>query len=961
MLTWSFKKNGEITDGIYSIFLKDLAKYDAINNKLVTIKGESIPIGVSDADKLGGKTKDDYLLKEEVSINGEGVIKGDIYLDSNDYEEFVSQGLVRYIGQSSSPAINVSSENIIPNPINRGPGIEVNTLEIFKETTEMTIAVNGSRINLSRGNVKGSMSCYQNVHLVKGNLYEILINFNNDTLFTKKLTVLDMENNSIGTNINDTNSTLLKLYVKPEVTGMYKTRFILEPTSDISNIYNIDLYSWSVRVVDPNNFNYGDYLTYEEKGVKYTEIVTDIKTKDINYNPDNIYSNDAKNNLAFFSDSFDLVKYVSDTPGLSGFIKENNEDKEYFKSNNSIWVGDFKNLTVAQQNSWLTTTGSCSKTITADGILKLSRTAIDNIYPDLMVSFVQPKGVEKDNYYLISFWLEDLKGRWWFEVNTNSVSKKFMLPHTVDHGTNLHNDSHLGNTVVRRRVNLIVKSEGLDLGLSIYRENNNLRYPISLDDTISIKELSVKVLDSSVWKVITPTENNTYTEFLDWDSSDIMFIPDIPLGTILPNKPESSTDVNFLAVRNQIRTHFSILGEDSFLGSIGRKYKRNNIIKYTNRGIKLGVNNFIDYFNSPYSYVLLQTSYNKIRMHRDNLGKLQLIVSDPFAGVSYNYLQWGKQPTYFETTLAMRQRISHDLNTIPNMGIVSDINFLNYAGFYNHQVYCNINTKELDYKILSNKNTRENDISSCTINKNSEKIKQFTFNLANPNKNYKSIYKENLWLQLQNDKFATWVGRLEKAETGECTGIIKFTSETEFINVFLYRGTNTPKKIKSKSKPYFSIIQNLKEDLNISYGIIERTKGSLYFRDVNTPFKLAGNSISFNEDGINLHEYNYKNTNASINSEFNIFNGMPLSDNTVNGSNGVSEYNFYYGGFSIGCDKKSLANNTKVKRIKTGSKLKLTDMLISVKDTINSDVGIKYKLDNVTQNMLDNVTKDLLK
>lgn len=900
---WKFEVDGSITDGVNSVKFNELAKYNPTTQRVETISGEAIPISVTDSDKLGGEAKTSFLMKSELSVNGKGILSGNIDYNPSDVEEVVSQALTSYIGGGMHPTVPMVGMELLPNVAFD------NSNNVIVENAA-NVAVNNNKLRITKSTIDNPV-VYETVPLQAGKVYRVKLGrYNIGANVTTRLSVVNSSNVEIIGKTCTTEELLIDLGFSITEAGKYKVKITTYTT--VANI-GCEYYLYSCRQINIDALKYGQYVTYKDN-LMYTEVVTNVKSQPLTYDPTKTYTNAMYNNLAFFLDSFDLLQYISPTPGLSGFIKDANDvDVEYMKDVNGKWKGDFKSLTAGELTSYINLFGSGSKTVDGtSGLLTIQRTAIDNVTPTLKAS-INYTGVDAGGYYYISFYIEDIDGEWYADIYNGATTVRYFLSGYAA-GAGFYKNTLRENKTVR----LIVKSQGKPCVVNILRDNI-LNNPIALTDKISIKNLSVKALDASVWKVHTPDNKMESSPMLNWNSSDVMFMPNIDA------LPVNGSD------DNSIRFSYSMLGNGNFHGSTSNLtinkalvgnlqnalYESGEFIKFTDRGIKIyytGLGN-LNITNKNYS--VLHTAYNKVRIYRDEHGKKQLIVSDPISGVSTTLFQIA-----IDSTKRLKQDIKHDLLDQPSVTMLSLINkpvVTNpWAGY---QVYSRIN-KEQDSKALVNTNAK-NDMVHCgyVLNNNSTTTVGISYNTL-----WSHIRKEDITLAIPNIIYTTMEYGL---------GIAKTFTENENRKVLLYKGTNSARLIKTNFKPNLMINCNLNSIKVKKTQIVNSEFGKDKFYNLDAALggyvKPANAIVSLLDTGVALLEYNTSATDGNAGC-IEKFNAAPLPGTVGN--------DFWYHAFILG--NKTGSKFTTVKRPKASAKLNINNLLVSTNTTTNEVVGNKY-------------------
>ena len=917
---WNFTSDGYITDGVNSIKFSELTKYNPTTGRVEKIDGTAVPIGVTSADQLEGSTKSEFLMKSETSINGKGIISGSIDFNTNDMEEVVNTALVNYVGCGMHPNVPMTGLELLPN-------VTFDNANNVIVENAANVSVSANKLRVTKSTVDNPV-VYQNVTLEAGKVYRGKVTrYNVGANVTTMLSIVD----NGGTVLMSKTCAVADLVIDFGFTcvtgGVYKIK--LTTYSTVASV-GCEYYNHSVREIAVNALSYGQYVTYKDSnGIPYTDINTGIESKSLVYDPTISYSNAMYNNLAFVHDSFDLLQYIGSTPGKTGFIKDgSNNDIEYMKDANGKWIGDFKSLTVGEANSYISLFGSGSKSIDGtSGLLTVQRTAIDNVNPQLKIA-IPYTGVAAGGYYFIQFYIEDIVGEWYADIYNGSSTVRYYLTNAdpSDIGS-INGVTYKRNSFVESRtVRLVVKSQGLPCVVNILRDNI-LNNPIALTDKISIKNLSVKALDAAVWKVLTPANRFETSPMMDWKSSDVMALPN--QNTLIPNMVGLSNGVRFMT---------SVIGNGTVIGASGNWYKYKSLAGNTqgsiyndgeycvflNKGIRLHAGGLEMLNVATLDYSIYQTGYNKVRMYRDEFNKLQLIVSDPVSGVSQTLYQIAV------TNKVLKQDIKHDLYEAPNVVICSVLNRAPSNTFAaGYQVYAKTK-KDLDTKYGNNVNSYLD-------------MEQLAYNL-----NYNTMatsgadFKQH-YVQLKKD--ANSLTLPVSAYTAHEYGIGWFKSmcNNNFIKAVGHKGTNMPKILNSPFTPQLLINGCIHSTKNKKTILVNKLYGNDKFlvNDVTiTAYaKPTYSVVSLLDNGVAFMEYNTSTTDGNAGC-IEKFNAAPLQ--------GTVGSPVWYHTLMFGTTNGQTF--TTVKRPKPGSKLAISNLVVSSKTGTNSVVGNIYKATLINKN-----------
>lgn len=811
MSAWSFL-NDVISNGLHSIKFSQLVKFNPTSQAVETINGDPVPLLVANADKVGTSSEADLARKDYLSgMSGKAndFVSGSFGM--TDLVEEVASAFVNYTGRGNSNGLTTIGVELLPN-------VDFTSLNNITMTsgTGVSFASNELRMATNDGNV-----CSMTATLQAGKYYifKCTVTSGIGSIFVKNASAVDVD--GINGYVNGTRNTVFKCAAD----GVYT--FSMKNTNPTTTTM-VSFKSPSIKEVDVVNLAVGEYVTIPEtkandERTQVTLVKTGIPVKDINYNPANTYSNEAKNNLAFLYGTFDLLQYISTVPGKDGFVKDGSlVNLEYFRNTSGKYLGNFSDTDAASFNL----IGNSTKTITV-GNLNITRSATSGsceCYID------NTTGIGK--YLLLEISTGTLLGSWELEYG----------------GVNLQL-----NSMQRYYTNIA--------SLYTYGEQQTLRYLVktttnvsklriictsaALTDTINIKSISVKEIDTSVWSVVTPTVNETYGPTFKWDSMFIDILPRIKGGS-----PASTGDT---LLANSNRTHCSLFGETSFIGSTGilaqGKGSDKSFLEFGDKFLRFpsgtSVSGRCVFNHENFNYTLHIMSYDTVSMYRDNLGKLSLIAYDKANDACM---------MISEIATNHQQQIKHGLGTTPNIAYyINDGKLNSVAPYY----YCK--NKPVKTLPVSQGYDRDNKIDQCYFS------------------TVPTSYGETdsvLSLRLENE-YITWsyINPIVKRSIS----LIKCELNNQNRQFIKYQGTGLTFKLKPEFMPGMFILKPLKPTINSNMRIGLKDQGPdtmlIAASTADTAWEAqTSNAFRYENDGIVIKDNITYVTNDFISSGSYVFN-----------------------------------------------------------------------------------------
>ena len=792
MSAWSFL-NDVISNGLHSIKFSQLVKFNPTSQAVETINGDPVPLLVANADKVGTSSEADLARKDYLSgMSGKAndFVSGSFGM--TDLVEEVASAFVNYTGRGNSNGLTTIGAELLPN-------VDFTSLNNITMTsgTGVSFASNELRMATNDGNV-----CSMTATLQAGKYYifKCTVTSGIGSIFVKNASAVDVD--GINGYVNGTRNTVFKCAAD----GVYT--FSMKNTNPTTTTM-VSFKAPSIKEVDVVNLSVGEYVTIPEtkandERTQVTLVKTGIPVKDINYNPANTYSNEAKNNLAFLYGTFDLLQYISTVPGKDGFVKDGSlVNLEYFRNTSGKYLGNFSDTDATSFNL----IGNSTKTITA-GNLNITRSATSGsceCYVD------NTTGIGK--YMLL-------------EINTGTLLGSWELEYG---GVNLQ----LNTT--RRWV------DG-SAGSYLMGENQVLRYLVktttnvsklriictsaALTDTINIKSISVKEIDTSVWSIVTPTSNESYSPVFKWDNIHLEWIPKFLSGIATAT---TGNEVYY----NLNRQHSSLFGSASYIAAGGtfgdKRLGLAKCIEYGDNMLRFprGTDIPAMFANSEkFSYTLHMESYDTVCLYRDNHGKLSLIASDKASE---------KCMMISELSNRFQQQIKHGLGSMPNVGMVAnDGSFFNPNFLFIKNKPC----KSLPYAITYARD---------------QHIEQAGFCISDGSVGTFITQDSEMGLRME-DEYVSW--KLLVPTVKRSIGFIKLEVNNQHRMGIKYQGTASPFKIKTPFTPGGFLLKPLKatfayatrksiKDLHGS----DRWLVTNYAVDAATEF-TAANTFRYETDGL---------------------------------------------------------------------------------------------------------------
>lgn len=595
-IRWHFKSGGILSDGYgHDLTFSKLVKFE--DNAVRDIEGNTLPISVADADKLGGRDAVEFAGKDLLPATPNPICKvvsGSTALSNLVEENAYSQ--LQFIGQSNDIALPAIGDEKLPNTV-----FDTTDNVIIENDANISVADNVLRVNAETTDYPAG---YMEFDLDTGKVYTIKLTLGGAT---PALDIIDPDGGVLLSKITDSGTVIRT--IKPIKSGTHRFRMTMNSTEDDDTATFQDP---SVKEIDLPNLKHGNYYTVGEADALETEIVTEIPSKDINYDPEHNYSNEPKNNLAFIGDDFKLLQYIGPTVGESGFVKDGNgAEVEYFIDNDGNYIGDFD---VASDIDNYNIIGNTAKNHNStNNTMELTRSGDGG---NLEVYFDVDTDIGKK--LLVSLDVSDVVSPWFIYLGNKKLPVMLL------------GDTATDNRTIRFRMD----STDTVSRFRLVCESN------TADDKLVVTNITAKELDSSIWNDVTPIDNETSSPFYEWDNSEVEIVSDV-----------SAVDVTLF--------FSTLLGSKKIMrnneSTAALAYRSSTLKQFTNRGFILG-NYDASCNKKDINQLVRQNSFNRIRMHKDKYGVLSIVASDPVAGCSTGLC---------EGYSGVRHDIIHDLESVP--------------------------------------------------------------------------------------------------------------------------------------------------------------------------------------------------------------------------------------------------------------------------------------------------------
>lgn len=568
--TWSFDGNFIVSDTGERINISDLLIRGA-DGSVKDIYGNPISHSVINADKLGGMSASEFITVANIS-------KSSIPEFKTLYSSIALKNVINISNATLVGFTGLWNSNI-KLPSTGSELLDNNTLlsnnNIYFDT-KYSISVGVGNLNISSVD-NDSPNAEMLVTLTAGKKYYLTLKISgiagNVIVYNQELGISTP--NITMSNISGSNNFVLHV----TKSGIHRIRFTRHGTTGTTVISNLSIKETSLVT------NKGDYYTTIDAVSTYTVVNTGITSKSIHYNPNTKYSNTVGNNIVFLKDSFSILEYISNTPNLIGYIKDNNNVFLNFFNKNSLHVGDFNSIDDLAYYSY--TQYNSSVTFNNPSI------TYKRISNQLDSSFSYSNTVIPNSDMLFTIFIHDISGdNWYIKINDTEY------PIVNTGNTNIDND---------RLIRIYHKATGSNINFSIIsKDYNDTSY-------ITIGELNGYTLDSTVWKDVTPISNNDKT------------------STYLHHNTEST----FTSITNSTTgttgriCKISTLFENEVLDITNSMFTREHSeYEYMNNEIKLRDKTILNSKNVKYS--LLTRTYPYFYMYKSGNGKKSLIAYNPF-------------------------------------------------------------------------------------------------------------------------------------------------------------------------------------------------------------------------------------------------------------------------------------------------------------------------------------------
>ena len=568
MSQWRFK-DGKISDGQGSeIAFNELVKF--AEGAVRGINGDELPISLTDSEKLGGIPASQYASKAYVpasvtNINTTLRGKSEINPLSIKDEKVLGLTMVKYTGQNTDPYIPTMGEELFPN-------------STFENTDDIT-AGNDASLSVSGGvlTVNANDTDYPYAEMItstdlyKDHLYIIKMNMG---ATNPKIEVIDPDGNIIINKIGESGRNEV-LTLKANKDGKFKVRMYMNGGGDDDSA---TFSKPSFKELDIASLKHGNFYSLDKatSNVK-TTLITEVPSKDLHWSSTYTYSKEEKNNLAFFRNSFTLLKYINDEAGKSGILS-----KEYMVDGDGEYIGDFNKDTDVDA---FTAVGTQTVIKRDNDTLRIERKEDET---GKLEAYVEVD-IDKKGLFLLDFEIKYIGySDWHIYIDDVLVRKEYSDNSDTDREhmlivANLQNDKAK------------VKFVSTDV------DSNNTH--------LSIDNLRLKAIDPEVWEDITPKNTGEKTEIFKWDNAvyDIKSVTD----------PDASQSIFSTMLGKTIR-HIPMIDERN------TDYRYNSVRQFNNNGITFGSYSWgLNRINDKIVATIMY--FDKLVMEKTKNGSLYLI------------------------------------------------------------------------------------------------------------------------------------------------------------------------------------------------------------------------------------------------------------------------------------------------------------------------------------------------
>lgn len=828
-LQWHFDRLGNISDGLgHSVKFENIVKSE--NGTVTDINGNPLALSITSAAKLGNILPEEVMLKSDVTpnINTKNLVIGTKF-STTDKVNSVTTAVVNFTGQETSIAIGTIGSELLPNTT------FVNSTNVNSGNDAiLTTANNELRV---KPNTTGNPFGVMDFTMVAGKYYKLFVELAG---IHPSIDIIDPSSNTV---LEKTSDSRVSVILAPTVTGTYKIRFFMYYSANDLNASMIASFKYpTIKEIDKETIPQNMLITLNKISlggeiIKNTEIRTNIPSFDVNYNATKSYSNLEGNNLAFFYNSFTLMQYIDTVSGKPGFIKAGDGTiKQYLVNTNNEYVGNFASMPVGGADLF-NLVGNTTREF-ANGVLKIKRTDINN---DTEMYVDTTCGIGKNMY--VSFYLEDIVGNWSFKFGEKELN---LLKHTKME-LNAPNASTLITTNkkgVKQKVEFVITTT---TNINKFRLIN-LAGLGAVNDYISIRDINIYEMDSSVWKNVTPVDNNSYSSVYEHPSSEILILS-------YPN----TADVTNGDYRFKPKNICTLFGKNTFIMD-GIVYYMDDSVSWDDKDIIINSSRSKLFNDKNCLYTIKQTSYNNLFMYKDNLGMLSLIANDVINGTSCVIAQTATIPG---------QELDLGLTNNPDIVTITALN--------NYSLLTHYDMRPTEELVSS--------IPELTFFKSNDNLKSFDY-VTNMFKSLPVTRAVRIRPALSNNKLI--LGHYHKDFSKNNVVYVKAETSNNVVKTIRYLGRNESQIFDLDNKINFGVIKDSDitatlDRSNKTY-ILDATLGSDIVKettnnDTNASYQIGVNVFNLENSNFVLTEYNAIESNLILNKTDMVYFGYFICTN----------------------------------------------------------------------------------
>lgn len=527
-MSWTFDELGNIHDGDGNVIkFSEIAR--VVDNTVVDIRGNPLPISVTDAQSLGGIPTEDIAKVTDLPANVDNVntiINGDFPLT------FTNKDLVRtqvvYDPKKTIPTLPLVEPELLANSALTGTGSIVS-----KGDVSFTAA--GGVLTVTQLSASGWAGASIPFTVTETGLYAFRV--------TGSGVNPSMRIYNEAGGVIQTVPVVGEQFLCVTLSSIESYEFVLGGSdvllNDVTTFTNI-----SFKKVNESLITNGDYYGEVFNSRTETFVKTGIDPSTI-YGGHTSFSSEPNKNIRLLSDDWTMLQYIDSTPNKAGLTSELLVDGD------GRWIGDFS---LASDGDVLLPVGNTT-TIVTDGYIEISGGAVDErveVYMDMTTT--------PGETYLFNGYLPVKIGIWNFQMGDKIVP----TTPTASSATNLDRATTI-------QFGFVATTTTTRLSIWTTRTKDT--------DILRISYLSGRGLDSSVWKNITPVLPTEETN--DFDCRNF-HISSLPLHT-----PDTTTG-HSLEYDSIIGTDLLRVGV-----SPEYYYRWSMVLNTDNSGVRMGRSNWL--------------------------------------------------------------------------------------------------------------------------------------------------------------------------------------------------------------------------------------------------------------------------------------------------------------------------------------------------------------------------------